>query len=156
MGRTKTLIISILFSTFWLPNANAAIIYELSYLSGGNPLVSLVYETPSFVEKNGVDITDQVTSCFSTLGDCYNVYFSEDLGLDRLLIAVSTPQNYGITYTFYFPLGTFMSTGITNTQYSPDATLSVVDTNVPIPAAVWLFGSGLLGLVGIARRKKAA
>lgn len=26
---------------------------------------------------------------------------------------------------------------------------------VPIPAAVWLFGSGLLGLVGVARRKKA-
>lgn len=27
---------------------------------------------------------------------------------------------------------------------------------VPIPPAMWLFGSGLLGLVGIARRKKAA
>ena len=27
-------------------------------------------------------------------------------------------------------------------------------TVVPVPAAVWLFGSGLLGLVGIARRKK--
>ena len=26
---------------------------------------------------------------------------------------------------------------------------------VPLPPAVWLFGSGLLGLVGIARRKKA-
>ena len=26
---------------------------------------------------------------------------------------------------------------------------------VPIPAAVWLFGSGLLGLIGVARRKKA-
>ena len=26
---------------------------------------------------------------------------------------------------------------------------------VPVPAAVWLFGSGLLGLVGISRRKKA-
>jgi len=26
---------------------------------------------------------------------------------------------------------------------------------VPIPAAAWLFGSGLLGLVGVARRKKA-
>lgn len=26
---------------------------------------------------------------------------------------------------------------------------------VPVPAAVWLFGSGLLGLVGMARRKKA-
>lgn len=27
---------------------------------------------------------------------------------------------------------------------------------IPVPASVWLFGSGLLGLVGIARRKKAA
>ena len=27
---------------------------------------------------------------------------------------------------------------------------------IPIPPAVWLFGSGLLGLIGIARRKKAA
>jgi len=27
---------------------------------------------------------------------------------------------------------------------------------VPIPAAVWLFGSGLLALVGMARRKKTA
>ena len=28
-------------------------------------------------------------------------------------------------------------------------------TTVPVPAAVWLFGSGLLGLVGVARRKAA-
>jgi len=26
---------------------------------------------------------------------------------------------------------------------------------VPVPAAVWLFGSGLLGLIGVARRRKA-
>lgn len=30
------------------------------------------------------------------------------------------------------------------------------DVVVPVPAAVWLFGSGLLGLIGIARRKMAA
>jgi len=28
-------------------------------------------------------------------------------------------------------------------------------TVVPVPAAIWLFGSGLIGLVGIARRKKS-
>lgn len=27
---------------------------------------------------------------------------------------------------------------------------------IPVPAALWLFGSGLLGLVGISRRKKSA
>ncbi|MCW9006033.1 MAG: VPLPA-CTERM sorting domain-containing protein [Gammaproteobacteria bacterium] len=27
-------------------------------------------------------------------------------------------------------------------------------TVVPVPAAVWLFGSGLIGLAGFARRKK--
>ncbi len=30
----------------------------------------------------------------------------------------------------------------------------LVTTLVPVPPALWLFGSGLLGLVGIARRKK--
>ena len=31
----------------------------------------------------------------------------------------------------------------------------VAPPEIPIPAAVWLFGSGLLGLVGVARRKKS-
>jgi hypothetical protein len=29
-------------------------------------------------------------------------------------------------------------------------------TSVPVPATVWLFGSGLIGLIGVARRRKAA
>ena len=40
------------------------------------------------------------------------------------------------------------------TQYSE--LFNVTITQVPVPAAVWLFGSGLLGLVGVARRKKAS
>jgi hypothetical protein len=30
----------------------------------------------------------------------------------------------------------------------------IINQPVPVPAAVWLFGSGLIGLVGVARRKK--
>lgn len=33
--------------------------------------------------------------------------------------------------------------------------LSGTASPVPLPAAVWLFGSGLLGLIGIARKKAA-
>lgn len=33
--------------------------------------------------------------------------------------------------------------------------LTLTPTAVPIPGAVWLFGSGLLGLIGMARRKAA-
>ena len=33
--------------------------------------------------------------------------------------------------------------------------VDITVSSAPVPAAVWLFGSGLLGLVGVARRKKA-
>ncbi|MFV8816199.1 VPLPA-CTERM sorting domain-containing protein [Haliea sp. E17] len=33
---------------------------------------------------------------------------------------------------------------------------AVTPSAVPLPAAAWLFGSGLLGLAGVARRRKAA
>jgi len=36
-----------------------------------------------------------------------------------------------------------------------DGTSGAVINAVPVPAAVWLFGSGLIGLIGIARRKSA-
>ena len=39
---------------------------------------------------------------------------------------------------------------------SPDATGGTRFAAVPIPAAAWLFVSGLIGLIGIARRKLAA
>lgn len=35
------------------------------------------------------------------------------------------------------------------------ATTSITVSAVPVPPAVWLFGSGLLGLVGVARRRAA-
>ena len=43
--------------------------------------------------------------------------------------------------------GTVISTDLVNTEKLPPG-------EIPVPAAVWLFGSGLLGLVGIATRRK--
>ena len=36
-----------------------------------------------------------------------------------------------------------------------DANFRVTSAVVPVPAAVWLFGSGIIGLIGLAKRKKA-
>ncbi len=59
----------------------------------------------------------------------------------------------GATYSgtpgLIIPFGTIF------TADTISAKLGQVQT-VPVPAAVWLFGSGLIGLAGIARRKKAA
>ena len=53
-----------------------------------------------------------------------------------------------------------ISTGTFNGVYETDTNGNLLIgrrvPEVPVPAAVWLFGSGLLGLVGMARRKKAA
>lgn len=49
-------------------------------------------------------------------------------------------------------LGTFSLANTGTLTYSIAAPVSTV----PVPAAVWLFGSGLVGLVGIARRKQQA
>jgi hypothetical protein len=48
------------------------------------------------------------------------------------------------------------STNFGNVAYTLNLQGTITPSAVPVPAAVWLFGSGLLGLVGVARRKKAA
>jgi hypothetical protein len=80
-----------------------------------------------------------ITEVFSSQGP--------DIKDADLLTALGVPTNTLFNF-FGFSIetenGTVVSTDIINTAV------------VPVPAAVWLFGSGLLGLVGIARRKKAA
>jgi len=55
-------------------------------------------------------------------------------------------------YAFYNP-----SNGVWAEDPTSDFAFQIAGdvSAVPVPAALWLFGSGLIGLVGLARRKKA-
>jgi len=58
----------------------------------------------------------------------------------------SVPVDYTIEFAFT-PAPLVLDPNIDYITVTPSA--------VPVPAAVWLFGSGLIGLAGFARRKKA-
>ena len=62
--------------------------------------------------------------------------------LTNLGVPTNTPFEF-FGFTIESANGNVVSTDIINTQA------------VPVPAAVWLFGSGLLGMVGIARRRRS-
>lgn len=57
---------------------------------------------------------------------------------------------------WFYPDGT-VANHISNQILVPDSFEGAVPPSavVPVPAAVWLFGSGLIGLLGVARRRKS-
>ena len=77
---------------------------------------------------------------------------------------MTTFNTAGITQGAILPLtddgiagSTLTTTPFTDANFAFDFT-TINATNVPqvpIPAAAWLFGSGLLGLVSIARRQRS-
>lgn len=78
------------------------------------------------------------------------------LNIDTMNIGAKTSNALDLDGT-----GTLWKTGFDLTpvdwtfsaQSATSYSMSITTTVVPVPAAVWLFGSGLIGLVGIARRK---
>ncbi len=81
----------------------------------------------------------------------------DDLGFVDILASaddISVPQALGSAVALGSSLSFTLEDGGFN-LISGFVDSSGSASAVPVPAAVWLFGSGLLGLVGIARRKQA-
>jgi hypothetical protein len=77
---------------------------------------------------------------------------SDDSSLDGAVFIFEDGllTNFDYQNTSFSSLGiTFDDKGFMAGQWDTTATI----TAVPVPAAAWLFGSGLIGLVGLARRK---
>ena len=98
--------------------------------------------------NNGVDYL--FTNGSITAGSYINTTFN----------TLTMSENLGIA-SFWADLanggrieGGFMLTGDIASDFGGNTLIAIAGPVVPVPAAVWLFGSGLIGLIGIARRKK--
>ena len=121
--------------TFWGDPTGAQAATKAIIVALGNTDTTTTYPSDAFqVPFYGGDSTTALHAGIETI---YSA-------IDSNIITDSDPldPNYGqddsfISYTCLFPYASFEV------------------ATVPIPAAIWLFGSGLLGMIGIARRQKA-
>ena len=91
-----------------------------------------------------VDLYDLGGGLFNpTLGDSFDILFAQTISGEFDILSLAGLGS-GLGWDVSYILDAF---GTDIVRLSVQA--------VPIPATVWLFGSGLLGLIGVARRKKA-
>jgi len=144
------------------PQENAAVFLQNSNALGGDPLV--VGSNPILTfDAKGVPGISEV--------DNFALRYLDN---DGAILADSELQNFGglinnNTWTeISFDLGVVPAGAVAaflefSQAIGPFDSAQILIDNVtlevaavPVPAAVWLFGSGLLGLIGVARRKHAA
>jgi hypothetical protein len=113
--------------------------------------------------NNGAIIGSQVTNAS---GNYMFLFDADALGVWSFNIEFELPVGYSFTDRYIGPDPTVDSdadpfSGLSDLIYisgpgdvRDDVDAGMYRTVVPVPAAVWLFGSGLLGLFGVARRKK--
>jgi hypothetical protein len=130
---------------------------ESGTLTGGSPgndlIVSGDVTAPGIGSVSGVLLTGEITGFgFQDSGgttDYYDFSFRLTGGLLAPLYTGALGLGVELTSEFSDFTGDFL------VDFGGEAK-GTLGALVPIPPAVWLFGSGLLGLVGVARRKKAA
>jgi len=86
-----------------------------------------------------------------TDGPFTDIFFAEGSGGASAELLAAVGGSAGAFTYVGFSLESFDGEVISTDFLATQTTRSVPE--VPVPAAVWLFGSGLLGLVGVARRK---
>lgn len=104
--------------------------------------LELVSATP------GLHVADNTgTPIFSTSGEIYELGDGNLLSfLPSFFTTEDTQARYSASFRLIDLNGTLQHSGTFHMDFAP----------VPLPAAAWLFGSGVIGLAGLARRKMAA
>ena len=145
-----------------------------------NGTESPVYDIWQFFGNTGLDYTTKAITVVTDSGATKTLDFSgwtvtwngialipmggdptnfgaADTGLATITCSASTcsvTSAFTLSYAAHVPLGD--PSGFGGVPYTISMVGHVGESAVPIPAAAWLFGSGLVGLAAVARRKKKA
>ncbi|MET0117635.1 MAG: hypothetical protein ABW090_09435 [Sedimenticola sp.] len=137
--------IILLLSVIWIAPLKAAIIYDLV-----SDVVTLQYETPTFVDNTPYINASLANSCTAITGDCAYFYFGDAYNYDRLLLVVTAPNNIAGTHEFNFPLNTFSTVGTFSAVYPSATTLTITDTErdneLPTPTPLALLALDLVAI----------
>jgi len=139
---------------------------------------TFIYDSPNFlpfsgaiehsgrVEFNGnIEVGDFTIRAASARPTGTSGFVVEStFGLNAILFDIANPIIEAFDNSLVIAADILVSPELAGALGTPglagtDAGMALVDarsTVVPIPASLWLFGSGLLGLAGVARRKMAA
>ena len=146
--------------TTWVPTDGNLNTFDFSY--GGAGLQFAIFDDSNFALDDelgflSLAMFDKVE--LQAAGSDWNITNNNgDLftltGSDWFLIAA----NDGSGWTNDTGFNMLGGSGGYEVEFYNSPTLMLVDVSpvmtTPVPAAVWLFGSGLVGLIGIAKRKK--
>lgn len=108
---------------------------------------ALFIDTPSTVK-----VSQAINGDFQAINSSLN---SITLGLTKDFVLAITNDN-GISWNSdsgYVDMGANAFSVKFNNGDNSVLTVDIQPNPVPVPAAVWLFGTGLMGLVGVARRR---
>lgn len=183
--RTCALLYAVLSCLFLSTTANAALINGTIELAGAWTPVDSVPSPVTIDTATGIDFTNDQAAVMASSGDMALPFLTLatmndfqfnplapnpvtvwsvggfSFSMDNVTIDTQTASALTLSGSGMITGGGFDPTPGTwafSGQTASNITFSWSSSNlaVPIPPAVWLFGSGLLGLVGIARRRKAS
>lgn len=152
------------------PFKNAGLTWEISVTVGSVTRTTATNANPDHLKHHALDIYDAADRD-SWVYSTFYINTADDLATLRAYDENPTPPDGvapgtgNLTSTPKLSPGDLSLYDAVTGTYNAHATGGVNEGTVrftltsiapvPIPAAVWLFSSGLLGLMGIARRKKA-